>query len=257
MKTFRLTADLDDDPPDLQTLWEAGCRGMQQDGTEVVAWFDEVVPLEVPGRWSDADDTDWLARYHEGLEPVAIGVLVVAPTHRHVTLTAGQRVLWLDPGMAFGTGHHETTRMALTALEHVELVGRRALDVGAGSGILTIAADLLGARRAWGLDIDAATMPVARENARLNRSRARFEVGTLDEWRSENEADVVVANLFAELHARLMPAYERALDLEGTLLLTGILADREALVTAAIAPELRQTDRMQDGPWVLLRIERA
>ena len=257
MKTFRFEARLEEDPPVAADLWALGCRGMQQDGPEVVAWFDEEVPLPVEGAWGEADDTDWLAAYQESLEPVPIGTLVVAPTHREVLLTAGQRVLWLDPGMAFGTGHHETTRMALASLEDTPLVGRRVLDVGAGSGILAIAADLLGAASAVGLDIDPATVPVARENARLNRSRARFDVGTLDEWRADDEADVLVANLFAELHARLLPAYDRALETGGTLLLTGILAEREELVTAAIPPTLRLTDRMQDGTWVLLRLERS
>lgn len=257
MRAFRFRADLEDDPPEALPLWEAGCRGMQQEGDEVVAWFDEEVPLPIPGRWEAADDTDWLAAYREGLDAVRIGTLVVAPTHREVTLTAGQRVLWLDPGMAFGTGHHETTRMALDALERTILVDRRVLDVGAGSGILAIAADLLGAASSMGLDVDEATVPVARENARLNRSRARFEVGTLDAWRAGNEADVVVANLFAELHERLLPAYERALDAAGTLLLTGILAERAEIVTGAVPDGLRVTERMRDGGWVLLRMERA
>lgn len=257
MKTFRFEANLDDDPPEVQALWDAGCRGMQQDGSEVVAWFDEQRPLPADGAWGDADDTDWLQRYHAELRPVAIGALVVAPTHREAVLTAGQKALWLDPGMAFGTGHHETTHMALAALGGLTLAGRRVLDVGAGSGILAIGTDLLGAASAVGLDIDPATVPVARANARLNRSRARFEVGTLDAWRAEDEADVIVANLFAELHARLMPAFERALDRHGTLLLTGILSERERVVTDAVPPGLRVTERTEDGSWLLLRLDRA
>lgn len=257
MKTFRFRADLAADPPEASALWDAGCRGMRQVGPDVVAWFDEEVDLPVEGTWEDADDTDWLAAYHEGLEPVRIRSLVVAPTHAQVTLSAGDRVLWLDPGMAFGTGHHETTRMALAALEATPLAGRRVLDVGAGSGILAIAADLLGAARSRGVDLDPATVAVAKENARLNRSRARFEAGTLDEWRVEKEADVVVANLFAELHARLLPQYVKALGEGGTLLITGILAEREAVVTGAVPPALRVAERVQDGAWLLLRLEKA
>ncbi|MEX2502020.1 MAG: 50S ribosomal protein L11 methyltransferase, partial [Trueperaceae bacterium] len=160
MKTFRFQADLEADPPEAAALWEFGCRGMQQQGGTVVAWFDHTVPLDLDGVWGDADDTDWLQRYLHELEPVPIGSLVVAPTHRAVTLTAGRRALWLDPGMAFGTGHHETTRMALAWLERTPLRGATVLDVGAGSGILAIAADLLGAERALGVDVDAATVPV-------------------------------------------------------------------------------------------------
>lgn len=257
MKAFRFEADLDGDPPEVASLWAAGCRGVQQEGGEVVAWFDEEVDLGLRGVWSDGDDTDWLAAYYAGLEPVRIGGLVVAPTHVEPIVIAPQRVLWLDPGMAFGTGHHETTRMALAALEGMDLTGARVLDVGAGSGILAIAADLLGAASAVGVDSDAATVPVARENAALNRSRARFEVGTLSEDRPVAEADVVVANLFAELHARLLPTYARALAPGGTLLLTGILVEREPVVTRAVPPGLRFASRRQDGAWVLLVLERS
>lgn len=257
MKTFRFPADLDADPPEAAELWVRGCRGMQQDGSDVVAWFDEEVDLAVPGRWSDGDDTDWLKTYFTGLGPVHVGTLTVAPTHAEVTLRAPGRVLWLDPGMAFGTGHHETTRLALAALEGSSLATRRVLDVGAGSGILAIAADLLGAALAIGIDDDPATVPVARENAALNRSRARFELGTLDEGRPEAEADLIVANLFAELHAKLFPAYARALAAGGTLILTGILHEREAVVVEAVPPSFRASGRRQDGEWVLWTLEKA
>lgn len=272
MKAFRFAADLERDPPEVATLWRAGCRGMQQDGAEVVAWFDDEVDLApdlgIDGAWSEADDTDWLGAYYAGLQPVSVGSLVVAPTHLEVTVAAPQRLLWLDPGTAFGTGHHETTRMALAALQRSSLAGTRVLDVGAGSGILAIAADLLGADSAVGVDTDAATVPVARANAALNLSRARFRVGTLDDvlddgpdegtgdGRGAGRADVVVANLFAELHARLFPSYLRALAPRGRLVLTGILREREAGVAHAVPPSLRQLERREEGGWVLIVLER-
>ncbi len=253
MVTFTFAGDLASDPPEAAALWEAGCRGMQQQGDRIVAWFDDRAPLAVDGVWADADDTDWLERYHRELQPVEIGTLVVAPTHRTVTLRAGQQPLWLDPGTAFGTGHHETTRMALAALDRTPLEGARVLDVGSGSGILAIAADRLGARRALGLDIDAATVPVARENARRNRSRARFAVGTLDPDDPEHACDVLVANLFAELHVRLARDYARAVRPGGTLLLTGILDERAEPVRRALpAAGLRIQGWTEDGAWRLV-----
>src|SRR5690606_15393732 len=123
-------------------------------------------------------ERDYVAEYQEGLEPVRVGRLVVAPSHRKVEAADADVIIWLDPGSAFGTGHHETTRLALDALGRLDLLGRSVLDVGSGTGLLTIAADVLGAASAYGVDVDAATIPVARENARRNLSRAKFAVGS-------------------------------------------------------------------------------
>ncbi len=252
MKAFRFVADLDRDPPEVAELWALGCRGLQQDGAEVLAWFDEERPLPLSGAWEEEDGTDWVAAYLRDLQPVQLRTLVIAPSHAEVTLRVGQRPLWLDPGMAFGTGHHETTRMALVALERLDPWDRRVLDVGAGSGILAIAADLLGAREALGVDVDEATLPVARDNARLNRSRARFRTGSVEAAGETGAWEVLVANLYAELHARLAPAYHAALAPAGRVILTGILAERERLVEEALADGWEIVGRDRDGPWRLL-----
>ena len=161
----------------------------------------------------------------------------MAPTHREVVLEAGQTVVWLDPGMAFGTGHHETTRLALEALAGLDLAGRRVLDVGAGSGLLAIAADRLGAADAWGLDVDPETVAIARANARANRSRARFVAGGFGAVRVDPPVDVLVANLYAELHAAFLPGYAAVTAPGADLLLTGILDPRDALVRTALAAQ--------------------
>lgn len=256
MKGFRFVADLSADPPEVAELWALQCRGMQQEDDEVVAWFDEERPLPIDGVWEDEDGTDWVAAYLADLGPVRLDTLIVAPTHAEVVVRAGERVLWLDPGMAFGTGHHETTRMALAALERSDPRGRRVLDVGSGSGILAIAADLLGAREALGVDVDEATLPVARENAGLNRSRATFVHGSV-EAAGGAPWDVLVANLYAELHARLLPAYADRLAPGGRALLTGILDERLPLVDAAIDDaSLSRVATHADGAWQLVELVR-
>lgn len=265
MTAFRFAGDLDEDPPELAAMWERGCRGVLQEGGDVVAFFDRRVDLPVAGAWEPVDDVDWLEAYFAGLQPVDAGPVVVAPTHCDVRLQGGQKALWLDPGMAFGTGHHETTRLILRAMGRRDLVGSRVLDVGSGSGILAIAADLLGARDVLGVDNDAATVPVAEANARLNRSRAQFHVGVLAAQGvafapGETQAgpwDLVVANLFAELHAELMPGYAAATARGGELLLSGIADERLALVLDALPPELALADRSEDGPWHLLELRRT
>lgn len=267
MKAFRFGGVLDEDPPGVAVAWEHGCRGLVQDRSEIVAYFDAETELPLEGIWEPVDEIDYLERYFAGLEPVSAGTLVVAPTHVPVSLTAGQKPLWLDPGMAFGTGHHETTRLILVALGRLEPRGMRVLDVGSGSGILAIAADLLGAATALGLDNDPATISVARANAELNRSRAEFRFGTLDDIpaaaidatadaAASAGWDVLVANLFAELHAELLPAYVRVTGPGATVLLSGIAEDKLDLVLGAIPPNLTMTRQEEDGAWYLLELTR-
>jgi len=284
VKAFRVPG-VTGESPEAARLWELGCVGLREEegGAAVVAYFADVVETGIAGTWEDVPDVDYLAEYRAALEPVRAGPLVVAPSHRSVELHEGEIAVWLDPGSAFGTGHHETTRMALEALAELDLAGRTVIDVGTGSGILAIAADALGAEAVYGVDVDHHAVSVARENARRNRSRARFAVGTLaapsgprpfanpeasdglgDSGRFEPAAglpgrcDVVVANLYAELHVALMPAYAARLLPGGTALLTGILARLEDQVAASAAREgLAVAERRRAGEWSLLALRRG
>jgi ribosomal protein L11 methyltransferase len=213
-------------------LWDYGCQGVWQDGEDLVAYFDQRLELPLEGFWETTDDQHYIKEYYKTLQPIYLEKLVIAPTHTEVLLKAPQKVIWLDPGMAFGTGHHETTQMALEALEQLELTNKTLLDVGSGSGILAIAADFLGAT-ARGIDIDDATILVAEENGRLNNSRATFAEGTL-ESASDRSEDVIIGNLFAELHVILAIHYSRVLRKNGTLIITGILAEKSEKVKEAL-----------------------
>lgn len=256
MKAFRIP-DLTGEAPEAAQLWELGCLGVVEEPGALVAYFEDERPLPLTGTWEAVPERDYVAEYQAGLEPVRVGRLVVAPSHRQVEAVDADTLIWLDPGSAFGTGHHETTRMALGALGRQDLLGRSVLDVGSGTGLLTIAADVLGARSAYGVDVDAATIPVARENARRNLSRARFAVGSVDHPQLPGRFDVVVANLYAELHAQLMPAYVQRLLPGGRLYLTGILARLGTVVTDAVPPELKLDKQLQDGEWLLMEFTRS
>ena len=250
---FRMPGTTED--PNAARLWDYGCTGILETEGELVAYFSAPVALPFEGTWEAVGDTDWVAEYHRTLLPLPIGRLVIAPTHHAVTLRAPQRPLWLDPGMAFGSGHHETTYLALAALEQTPLRGLRILDVGSGSGVLAIAADLLGAADAEGLDIDPDTVPVAEANAALNFSKAYFSVGTLGG--GVETADIVVANLFAELHAELAPAYLDALKPGGLLLVTGILVEREQVARDALSALFDDLETETKGEWLLLKTRKA
>lgn len=257
MKAFRVRGGLEEESPRMARLFELGCVGAAEvageAGPEVLAYFRHEVPVPFEGSWEEVEEVDHVAAYRRALRAVRAGPLVVAPSHRRVQLAAGEQVMWLDPGSAFGTGHHETTRMALMALGRLDLVGRSVLDVGAGSGILAIAADRLGAASALGVDTDAATLAVARANARLNHSRAVFLHGSVGHPELPARFDVIVANLYAELHASLMPAFLERLNPGGRLLLTGILARLEQTVRGAV-PEALPVERWREGDWLLLDV---
>jgi len=280
--TFRTRAEHGLEGAEAAILWEHGCSGISEEDGQLVAWFEERVDLPLEGEWLEAPDIDYVQRYYREAGAIRIPPLVIAPTHEPVELQPGERPLWLDPGMAFGSGHHETTGMLIGELAALDLQGLTVLDVGAGSGILAIAADLLGAQETVGIDNDEATVGVAEQNARLNRSRARFSWATLGEYRGSDPFavdpvtgeplvewtvgdapvftaagpfDVIVANLFAALHSQLLPAYVTHLRPGGTLLLSGVMTsqadDLEAELRSGGA--FRELSRLEQGDWVSFR----
>lgn len=256
MRAYRLRG-YNGDEPELDQLWDAGCLGLwlqPGDDPALLAYFTEEIELPLPGVWEAPTEIDYVAEYQAGLAPVRIGKLIVAPSHSEVTARDGDSIIWLDPGSAFGTGHHETTSMALAALERLDLRGRSVLDVGSGSGLLTIAADRLGAQSSFGVDVDAHTVVVARENAARNRSRARFAHGSLESSQLPGQFDVIVANLYAELHAELLPSFTKRLLPGGTLLLTGILTRLGHVVKTALPSNLHLDAERQDGEWSLFEL---
>jgi ribosomal protein L11 methyltransferase len=208
------------------------------------------------------DEADWADAWKAHFPVMRIGRhLVIRPTWRRHRAAPGDVVIALDPGMAFGTGLHPTTRLCLAALEAAaargELDGSRVLDVGCGSGILSIAAARLGARRVSGLDIDPIAIEATLANAKRNRlaRRIRARVGSLPS--GEPPFDLVVANLIASVLVALAPPLREELRPGGILLASGIFEDREAEVAAALGEAgLIVVDRSVDGEWVALAARR-
>lgn len=250
MWVYRLKGTAAELDPLIPDLFDRGARGLEEREGEVWAYFPAPVDLPFGGVWEELPDEDWLAAWRRDLRPVRAGPFwVLAPWHTW----EGEGVpLVIEPGMAFGTGHHETTRLALSALARHLRPGEKVLDLGTGSGILAIAAAKLGGE-ALGVDIDEAVLPQAEENAIRNGVRVRFFLGSLEEALPHGPFDLLVANLFAELHQELAPRYQKALAPGGRLLLTGILAEKASWVKEAMAKEgFSFLEEEGEGEWVLL-----
>ncbi|HEX8177402.1 MAG TPA: 50S ribosomal protein L11 methyltransferase [Pyrinomonadaceae bacterium] len=200
-------------------------------------------------------DRDWLGEWKKSWQPVRVGErFIIAPPWSEISEREERLVIRIEPGMAFGTGTHETTRLCLEAIEKY-FKGGSFLDVGTGTGILSIAAALLSPdARIEACDTDADAVEIARENARLNgvADRTSFRSGTLDEQTAS--ADLVCANLTADVIVPLLPALISATC--GRLILSGILDSQAELVRSRLH-ELgvtQQPETTAKGEWVAMII---
>lgn len=196
-------------------------------------------------------DEDWLGEWKKNWQPVKTGRFIVAPPWSEVPEESSQIVIRIEPGMAFGTGTHETTRLCLTAIEkHFD--GGSLLDVGTGTGVLAIAAaKLFPDAKVEACDTDADAVAIARENARLNgvAEKIAFRVGTVEE--DTASANMVCANLTADVILNLLPALLGASC--GRLVLSGILDSQAPIVNARLM-ELGAAllETMQDDEWIAI-----
>jgi len=207
-------------------------------------------------------EADWAEAWKAYFPVMRIGRrLVIRPTWRRHRRAPDDVVLALDPGMAFGTGLHPTTRLCLAAIEGLADRGvldrARVLDVGCGSGILAIAAVKLGASSAFGVDTDPIAVEATTANARRNAvsRRVRARDGSLPSGVAA--FDVVLANLIAGLLIPLAPGLRDEIRTGGTLLASGIFIDRETDVRRAFeAAGLAVSSRAAEGEWVALEAVR-
>lgn len=210
---------------------------------------------------SEVREEDWANNWKKYFKPLKIGEkLLVCPSWEEAgDMAVGRKVLKIDPGMAFGTGGHDTTRLVLEVLENTLKEGDTLLDVGCGSGILSIAACLLGAESAFGVDIDPLAVRTAIENGEENDLTApKYTIvhGDLVD-KVKGEYDVVVANIVADAIIILSPAVRPFLKDGGTYIVSGIIDTREKDVIPALAEAgFTVTERFTHGGWVALKCTR-
>jgi ribosomal protein L11 methyltransferase len=215
---------------------------------------DAVLDLKI----EEVPDQDWLAEWKKGWQPIRAGRFIVAPPWIETAALGstpgsgeGLIIIRIEPGMAFGTGTHETTRLCLKAIEK-HFRGGSFLDVGTGTGILAIAAAKMFAdARIEACDTDAEAVRIAKDNARLNEAAGQieFRVGSVSDQTAS--ADLVCANLTAPVIVELLPALLGATC--GRLVLSGILDTQAEMVQTRVS-ELGATviEMDQDGEWVAL-----
>jgi ribosomal protein L11 methyltransferase len=205
------------------------------------------------------EEKEWETAWKAHFNVMKIGKhLVVKPTWQEYLSNGNDIVLELDPGLAFGTGYHPTTRMCLEQIELRVVPKMKVLDLGSGSGILSIAAAKLGASSVFALDIDETALKMMRTNARHNgvHEIVSPRLGTLPHSEAlQNSFDLAVANVTANVVVKLAQSLAQVLKPCGVLVASGIIIDRQSEVEEALNGFFLVIDRLYEGDWVTLVAE--
>jgi ribosomal protein L11 methyltransferase len=209
-------------------------------------------------RYEEVVGDAWRDAWKEHYKPYAIAEgIVVRPPWEAYDAKPGERVLELEPGRAFGTGLHETTRLVARAIKAhaAEIADCVVIDVGCGSGILALIALALGAERAIAIDNDPEAIDVTRENSERNGLQARCEASTTDVAKLETTSPLVLANIEARILIPMAKDLAARVEPGGLLLLSGILVPQKDDVRAAY-PDFELLEAPVLGEWVLLALRR-
>ena len=257
-------------------LIEAGASGTERaadfsDETRIIGYFNELPNrekvrnelfealriYELPSsavremNVREVEERDWLEEWKKNWQPVAVGRFIIAPPWSEIVESPNHCVIRIEPGMAFGTGTHETTRLCLAAMQSY-YEGGSLLDVGTGTGILAIAAAACApAAHVEAFDADPDAIRIATENAVLNgvADRINFHVGSIDEQTSS--ADFICANLTADVIAKLLPTLVGLSC--GRLVLSGVLETQSQDIIDSLARlAITDVEITRDGEWVAI-----
>jgi ribosomal protein L11 methyltransferase len=256
--------DAEDQPlyepePGTTPLWSTTrVSGLFPGGENSERLLGELARLLAPARLPEPvveilEDQEWARLYRDAFEPTCFGgrLWVVPSWAGEVALEAGQVSLSLDPGLAFGTGKHPTTAMCLAWLAGEDIDGGEAVDYGCGSGILTVAAAKLGARRVWAVDRDPQALEATRGNAAANEVDSRVEVRVPQDL-PPLTADLLVSNILANTLSNMAERLSVLLEPGGRLALAGILTGQAPAVVTRFAPWCALHVVAQRDDWVLL-----
>jgi ribosomal protein L11 methyltransferase len=241
------------DPPPTPLHWNV-CFS---DPTERTRAADAIRTL-VPGLTIEAidlPDDDWAARSQQSLTAVRAGRFIIAPPWDLPEEPVDATVIVIEPSMGFGTGHHATTRLCLRLLGEIDVSDLTVLDLGTGSGVLSMAAALGGARRVMGIDVDQDAIDSAESSAQLNTlpDTITFQVS---DFRSQPPApaDVVLANLTGGMLTSSAPAIAALVRPQGQLIVSGFDHSEVDAVVRAFA-SLNEIERLTEDNWIALRMK--
>ena len=207
---------------------------------------------------SGVDEEDWANSWRQHYKPIKIGNrLVVVPAWEQYEAKEGEIIVRMDPGMAFGTGNHETTRLVIRLLEDYVKPGQRVLDVGCGSGILAICASKLGAKSCLACDIDPTAVRVATENVK-DSGLTNITCKQSDLLRGVDDKepfDLITANIVADIIIRMTPDVGRYMHEHSVLLASGIICERaDDVINALEANGFCILQRLEDNGWCALAV---
>ena len=206
--------------------------------------------IEIEG----VDEDDWAESWKQYYKPVHLGKITVVPAWEEYNASPDEVIVRMDPGMAFGTGTHETTRLVIRLMQDEIKGGERLLDVGTGSGILSICASKLGAGHCSAYDIDPVAVKVARDNA-VSDGCDNITVGVSDLLKNVDleggEYDICVANIVADIIIRMLPDIKKYLKAGSPLILSGIIGERaEEVRQAVISQGFTVEKEITENDWV-------
>lgn len=198
------------------------------------------------------EQNDWENEWKKFYKPTKIGkTIVVKPLWEEYEARKGEIILEIDPGLAFGTGTHETTSMCMIHLENYINNNCNVLDIGCGSGILSICSSKLGAKSIFGIDIDGIAIKVSKENAQINNvNNIDFAVGDLFKTVS-HKYDIIIANIVADIIIRISESIKDFLNENGIFISSGIIKERKNEVEDVLINNgFKILEIMQDGEWI-------
>lgn len=247
--------------------WEASIYGLADQEAEIADRFGTLITDRFPTLRLEREtlpDIDWIAKSLEGLKPVRAGRFLVHGSHDRDKVRPGDIGILIDAGQAFGTGHHGTTAGCLNMIGDVlkSRSVRNALDLGTGSGVLAIATHLMSRIPVLATDIDPVATRVARDNARINGVSGGIAFATAPGFhhaifRDKGPFDLIIANILARPLMKLAPALVGRLSIDGTVILSGILAEqRWKVISAYNGAGLKHRRTTWMNGWVTIELVR-
>lgn len=240
-EVVKVSTMYEQDDSDFPIKLEANLEELKKNGVQ----FGEILRGEI-------DAADYENEWKKYYNPIKTKNITIVPTWIDYKASKGEKIMRLDPGMAFGTGSHATTRMCL---ELMDVDGKDVIDVGCGSGILGIAAAICGAKSVYMCDIDEQAVEFARKNALLNHVNATIEKADLPH--GEQKADFIFANITADILMRFSKSIGKHLRENGTIVLSGIIDTRlDEVIQCYQSAGYQIVERMAIDDWRALKLKR-